>query len=140
MCKFSTLIREALWRIRPYQIIRDLSVSSSISCECKGVFSQQNTASTTQVCTAVFDYSFVHIFTFFFYSTIQLFFHLFFHYLNLFIVFVQDNGSDKPNTLRLFDMVALTSRSKGVSPQSDNCETFSHPYVFRCNRFVLRHS
>lgn len=61
MCKFSTLIREALWRIRPYQIIRDLSVSSSI-----GVFSQQNTASTTQVCTAVFDYSFVHIFTFFF--------------------------------------------------------------------------
>ena len=88
MCKFSTLIREALWRIRPYQIIRDLSISSSISCECKGVFSQQNTASTTQVCTAVFDYSFVHIFTFFFYSTIQLFFHLFFHYLNLFIVFV----------------------------------------------------
>lgn len=88
MCKFSTLIREALWRIRPYQIIRDLSVSSSIGCECKGVFSQQNTASTTQVCTAVFDYSFVHIFTIFFYSTIQLFFHLFFHYLNLFIVFV----------------------------------------------------
>ena len=88
MCKFSTLIREALWRIRLYQIIRDLSVSSSIGCECKGVFSQQNTASTTQVCTAVFHYSFVHIFTFFFYSTIQLFFHLFFHYLNLFIVFV----------------------------------------------------
>lgn len=84
MCKFSTLIREASWRIRPYQIIRDLFVSSSISCECKGVFSQQNTASKTQV----FDYSFVHIFTFFFYSTIQLFFHLFFHYLNLFIVFV----------------------------------------------------
>lgn len=47
MCKFSTLIREALWRIRLYQIIRDLSVSSSISCECKGVFSQQNRASTT---------------------------------------------------------------------------------------------
>lgn len=66
MCKFSTLIREASWRIRPYQIIHDLSVSSSIGCECKGVFSQQNTASTTQVCTAVFDYSFVHIFTFFF--------------------------------------------------------------------------
>lgn len=66
MCKFSTLIREALWRIRPYQIIRDLSVSSSIGRECKGVFSQQNTASTTQVCTAVFDYSFVHIFTLFF--------------------------------------------------------------------------
>ena len=66
MCKFSTLIREALWRIRPYQIIRDLFVSSSIGRECKGVFSQQNTASTTQVCTAVFDYSFIHIFNFFF--------------------------------------------------------------------------
>lgn len=38
MCKFITLIREALWRISPYQIIRDLSVSSSISCECKGYF------------------------------------------------------------------------------------------------------
>lgn len=88
MCKFITLIREALWRIRPYQIIRYLSVSSSIGCECKGVFSQQNTASTTQVLhrsIRLFIRSYIY---FFFYSTIQLFFHLFFHYLNLFIVFV----------------------------------------------------
>lgn len=38
MCKFITLIREALWRIRPYQIIRDLFVSSSIGRECKDYF------------------------------------------------------------------------------------------------------
>lgn len=88
MCKFSTLIREALWRISPYQIIRDLSVSSFISCECKGYFLNKIRLQQHRFAPR---YSIIHSFIyllFFFYSTIQLFFHLFFHYLNLFIVFV----------------------------------------------------